>query len=128
MQWVPPPDMTFVPPPCGTSSAARVSRGSEFDVWPGLSVQDPERNPSEHITVTVVIYNTVANGVPSEEDVMAAIDDLESLYEKCQVKGRLEEATFDFMKKELKAEDIVDIETKLLQQPSTLSALPLEFV
>ena len=25
----------------GRSSAARVSRGSEFDVWPGLSVKDP---------------------------------------------------------------------------------------
>merc|ERR1719491_2303493 len=30
--------------PRGTANAARVSRGSEFDVWPGLSVTAPKRN------------------------------------------------------------------------------------
>ena len=39
------------------STAARVSRGSEYDRWPGLSVKSPKRNASEHITVTVVLYN-----------------------------------------------------------------------
>ena len=41
----------------GESTAARVSRGSEYDRWPGLSVKSPKRNASEHITVTVVLYN-----------------------------------------------------------------------
>jgi len=64
----------------GKANAARVSRGTEVDMWHGLSVKVPERNRSEHITVTVVIYNTVAGGVPSAEDVEAAVDDMEALY------------------------------------------------
>ena len=47
-------------PTVGQSSAARVSRGSEYDTWSGLSVKAPKRNPSEHVTVTVVMYNAVA--------------------------------------------------------------------
>ena len=43
----------------GQSSAARVSRGTEYDTWPGLSVQAPKRNSAEHVTVTVVLYNAV---------------------------------------------------------------------
>ena len=43
----------------GTCSAARVSRGSEYDLWPGLSVKSPKRNALEHVTVTVVLYNAV---------------------------------------------------------------------
>merc|ERR1719352_1463141 len=101
----------------GTANAARVSRGSEFDVWPGLSVKDPERNGSEHVTVTVVIYNTVADGVPSEADVIAAIDDLEDLYAKCGAQGHLADNTFDFMKKELTVRDAIDINTKVTMQP-----------
>merc|ERR1719399_713311 len=85
----------------GAANAARVSRGSEHDVWPGLSVKDPERNGSEHVTVTVVIYNTIADGVPSVEDVIAAIDDLEALYAACSAEGKLADKEFDFMKKEL---------------------------
>merc|ERR1711981_1053994 len=83
--------MDFAPAPecCrGTANAARVSRGSEVDVWPGLSVKKPERHREEHVTVTIVIYNTIADGVPSEEDVLAAIDDLESLYEACRTSGK----------------------------------------
>jgi len=101
----------------GTANAARVSRGSEFDVWPGLSVKDPERNSSEHVTVTVVIYNTVADGVPSEADVIAAIDDLEDLYAKCGAQGHLADNNFDFMKKELTVKDAIDINTKVTAQP-----------
>ena len=41
----------------GESTAARVSRGSEYDRWGGLSVKSPKRNASEHVTVTVVLYN-----------------------------------------------------------------------
>eukprot|EP00931_Biecheleriopsis_adriatica_P106528 TRINITY_DN80966_c0_g1_i1.p1 TRINITY_DN80966_c0_g1~~TRINITY_DN80966_c0_g1_i1.p1 ORF type:complete len:472 (+),score=94.36 TRINITY_DN80966_c0_g1_i1:76-1416(+) len=101
----------------GVANAARVSRGSEFDVWSGLSVERPERNNSEHVTVTVVIYNTVADGVPTEEDVCAAIDDLEGLYMKCSTHGQLADSTFDFMKQELTVKDCVDIKTKVSNQP-----------
>ena len=44
----------------GQANAARVSRGSEVDIWPGLSVSSPQRDFKEHITITVVIYNTIA--------------------------------------------------------------------
>merc|ERR1719428_2349891 len=101
----------------GAANAARVSRGSEHDVWPGLSVKDPERNASEHVTVTVVIYNTVADGIPSEADVIAAIDDLEDLYAKCSAEGHLVDNTFDFMKEQLTVKDAIDINTKVTMQP-----------
>lgn len=103
----------------GTANAARVSRGSEHDIWPGLSVQDPMRHPSEHVTVTVVLYNTIVGGVPSQRDVVAAIDDLEALYAACGTAGCLVEDKFDFMKHELKAEDMVGIAAKVLAQPYT---------
>merc|ERR1719197_1841768 len=50
----------------GSANAARVSRGSEVDTWKGLTKKSPVRNPAEHITISVVLYFTVANGVPSE--------------------------------------------------------------
>merc|ERR1711879_394166 len=81
----------------GTATAARISRGSEYDVWDGLSVEDPERHASEHVTITVVIYNAIAGGVPSQADVIAAIDDLESLYAACADQGNLADDQFDFM-------------------------------
>ena len=102
----------------GTANAARVSRGKEFDVWNGLSQTEPKRNESEHITVTIVSYFTIAGGVPSEADVVAAIDDMEKLYNSCTEKGNLADDTFDFMKDELTVKDVVDIQTKIkTQQP-----------
>ena len=101
----------------GVANAARVSRGSEFDVWSGLTVREPERHRSEHVTITVVLYNTVAGGVPTEEDVQAAVDDLEQLYASCAADGRLGDSTFDFMKEELTVKDAVDITTKVKTQP-----------
>merc|ERR1712137_1069502 len=89
-------------PKIGTANAARVSKGTKHGLWGGLGVSAPQRHPSEHITVTIVIYNTISGGVPSETDVIAAIDDMEKLYTACgQGKsGRLADAGFDFMKKE----------------------------
>merc|ERR1712037_856364 len=60
------------------------------------SVQNPMRHPSEHVTVTVVLYNTIVGGVPSQRDVVAAIDDLEALYAACGTAGCLVEDEFDF--------------------------------
>jgi len=85
-------------PKRGVANAARVSKGSVVDSWGGLTVHAPERHQSEHVTVTVVIYNTVVGGVPTVADVAAAIDDLERLYAGCSAAGKLAEPTFDFMK------------------------------
>jgi len=106
-----------VPPQLGVSNAARVSRGTEVDMWSGLTVKEPKRNKTEHVTVTVVIYNTVTGGVPTVDDVAAAIDDLEALYEACGVSGKLVEKDFDFMKKELTVKDAQELVTKLTFQP-----------
>lgn len=101
----------------GKAMAARVSRGSEVDVWDGLTVKEPQRNPAEHITVTVVIYNTVAGGVPDEVDVAAAIDDMEALYRACHWNGRLTDDGAAFMKAELTVADTASIKSKLAHQP-----------
>ena len=84
----------------GTSNAARVSSGSKFDDWRGLEITKPERHPSEHLTVTCVLYYTVAKGVPTTEDVVAAIDDMEALYAACgqERHGQLSDKPFAFMK------------------------------
>merc|ERR1711904_267310 len=105
------------PPRKGRANAARVSRGSEVDVWGGLTVKQPTRHSEEHITVTVVIYNTVAGGVPSEEDVVAAVDDMEQLYRQCQWDGHLADEGAAFMKDELTVATAQDIQAKLVHQP-----------
>ena len=56
------------------------ARGTEYDVWKGLSIRSLQRNATEHVTVTVVIYHVVRGGGLTPQDVAAAIDDLESLY------------------------------------------------
>ena len=101
----------------GTCTAARVSRGSEYDIWPGLSIQSPERHPSEHVTITVVMYNTVKDGIPSADDVAAAIDDLEGLYQACSENGLLADDVMSFMKEELTVANMASITSKLTFQP-----------
>lgn len=101
----------------GTSSAARVSRGSKEDTWDGLTVTNPQRNGQEHITATIVMYYLCRGGVPTETDIMAAIDDLESLYQSVEVSGNLADCTFDFMKSSFTNEDMMDIATKIITQP-----------
>jgi len=111
------------PAPSGRSSAARVSRGTEHDVWKGLSIKSPKRNDTEHVTVTVVMYNAVKGGVPTPEDVAAAIDDLEGLYRACADSGRLAEAKFDFMKEQLKVDDVINIAEKVAFQPPAVDVI-----
>jgi len=110
----------------GTSNAARVSCGSDAGVWDGCSLKTPVRNRSEHVTITVVMYHTVTGGVPSEDDVVAAIDDLESLYAACQAQGRLADPQFNFMKAPLVLNDIVDIVMKLFTQPANNDRIPMQ--
>mmetsp|Transcript_248 Transcript_248/g.330 ORF Transcript_248/g.330 Transcript_248/m.330 type:complete len:400 (-) Transcript_248:106-1305(-) len=100
----------------GKSSAARVSRGTKVDIWNGLTIKEPKRHPNEHITATIVMYYTCSGGVPSEEDVKAAIDDLEEMYHSVE-NGMLANRSFDFMKSELTVKDTIDIKEKMTNQP-----------
>ncbi|KAK3285323.1 hypothetical protein CYMTET_6399 [Cymbomonas tetramitiformis] len=101
----------------GTANAARVSRGTRQDTLtrqqlnPGL--QSARRHPSEHVTVTIVIYNTVAGGVPTEDDIMAAVDDMEMLYAACNWTGNLGSSGADFMKSELTVKDAVEVSRRV---------------
>lgn len=86
LSFEPPPRMPTHPKQ-GTSSAARISRGSLVDNdWKGLSVVNPKRHPKEHVTVTIVTYHVCQGGMPTERDVLKAVDDLEALYESVQSK------------------------------------------
>jgi hypothetical protein len=78
-------------------SAGRLSRGSEYDTWECID-ESLKREHSQHITVTIVLYNTVAGGVPNETDITTAIDDMENLYESCHWNGDLTEKPAAFMK------------------------------
>merc|ERR1719487_465811 len=105
-------------PRVGIANAARVSRGSMADkLDKTVEISKPTRDPSQHVTVTVVIYNTVAGGVPSAADVKAAVDDMEQLYASCGWTGTLASANAGFMKKELTVKDAIDISEKLTTQP-----------
>jgi len=99
----------------GTSNAARVSRGSEQDTWSGLNKKDPVRDPSQHGTITVTLYYTVVGGVPSEEDILASIEDLNQLYRSCASDKNLVDC--GEITKELTVKDTIDIEKKLFTQP-----------
>lgn len=81
----------------GISKAARVSRGGLFDTtWTGLAAEMPlKRHSTQRITITVVLYNVVAGGVPAEADVVAAIDDLERLYAACRATNRSNTTLFN---------------------------------
>lgn len=78
-------------------SAARLSRGSEHDTWKGIT-GNVKRDTDHHVTVTIVLYNSVAGGVPDSSDVVAAIDDMENLYKACHWSGKLNEKPASFMK------------------------------
>merc|ERR1719359_174480 len=108
---------SMAPPRRGKASAARVSRGSQVDTWQGLSLSRPKRDAHQHVTVTVVIYNTVAGGVPSPEDVAAAIADMDALYASCGWTGALASEGANFMKSELTVGDALKIAEKVTTQP-----------
>eukprot|EP01147_Barroeca_monosierra_P002668 gene2668-5561_t len=111
--------------PRGISNAARVSRGTCDGTYDGLTVRHLSRDPSQHLTVTVVFYNTVAGGVPSVEDVKAAILDMEELYKACLWSGNLVDDQADFMKEELTVKNVADIATKVTEQPYIPASQPV---
>lgn len=87
-------------------------------VYEGLTKRDPVRDAGQHPTITCILFNTVAGGIPSVEDVAAAIEDMERLYAACDA-GRLADDKFDFMKTELTVKDVQDVVTKVVTQPYT---------
>lgn len=102
-------------PKVGVSNAARVSRGTEEDVWPGVDNKEPERDPSQHITITVTMYYTCAGGVPSKEDVESCLEDLDNLYSKCPSDKKLVDCTE--VTAELTVKNTMDIKEKVTTQP-----------
>jgi len=109
----------------GTAQAARVSRGSVFDTnWGGLGNKNPLRAEGEHLTATIVFYNTISGGTPTPEDVLAAVQDMEELYAACTAQaggatGQLadDNEALDFFKKPLEPEDVKVIAEKLAHDP-----------
>ncbi|GMI30840.1 hypothetical protein TeGR_g5424 [Tetraparma gracilis] len=111
--------------PTGKSSAARVSRGSAVDEtvpYEGLKVKDAKRHENECITVTIVFYYVCAGGVPSESDVVSAINDLENMYRGVE-NSNLGDEKFDFMKSELTVNDANQIAAKITEQPPKPTAV-----
>lgn len=106
--------------PLGTARAARVSRGGEvLGDFIIAKNKKPKRDSGQHITVTIVLYNTVVGGVPSGLDVKAAIDDMEKLYSACSWSGNLADNEAAFMKSKLTSATAADIAEKIAPQPST---------
>ena len=110
-----PPQRQSAPVAVGVSNAARVSRGAEEDVWPGLAKKDATRDASQHGTITVTMYYTVVGGIPSEADVLAAVADLNELYAGCAKEMRLADA--HDVTAELTVKNTQDIALKVTQQP-----------
>jgi hypothetical protein len=74
----------------GVSSAARVSKGSVADEPASkVDVTTLKRSETEHITITVIMYHVVKGGLPTKEDVIAAVAQLDQLYSSCKWSGTL---------------------------------------
>jgi hypothetical protein len=79
----------------GKSFVARVSLGSvEKTYKSGEKVIDSEnwtRHPDQHPTVTITSYYMVENGVPTVQDMEAAIADINECYRHCGLEGNLDQ-------------------------------------
>ncbi len=81
----------------GQSNAARISRGSASETGQKapIDTKSMTRDPEQHITITVVIYNTIEGlTIPTEEDIKNAIAELEGFYASCTKTQFLSETTF----------------------------------
>ena len=94
------PFESSVPTPCVPSPGQEVSNGAGVkkndtnDGWSGFKVRSPKRHESQRITITIMLFKVVSGRVPSEADVLAAIDELENLYVACSAKQRSEPGIF----------------------------------
>jgi hypothetical protein len=76
----------------GVSSAARVSKGSvASERAVEIDTTKHKRSESEHITITVILYHVVKGGIPTREDVVAAVSELDNLYTNCTWSGNLKD-------------------------------------
>lgn len=74
------------------SYASRVSAGTTADgTSAALTVNTRQicRHPDQHITVTITHYYVVKDGVPTEQDIVTAIKEMNSLYKSCGVSTTL---------------------------------------
>lgn len=111
----------------GKASAARVSCGALEDYWPGLTVKAPRRDTREHCTVTVQLYHVVTGGMPSVEDVKAAVEEMDMLYKACGGwHGQLAEKGADFMKAALQDEDVEGCLMKAWTQPAAKGLVSID--
>lgn len=78
----------------GISSAARVSKGSvASERAVEVDVNNYKRSDTEHITITVILYHVVKGGLPTQEDVIAAVTELDNLYASCSWSGNLKDTS-----------------------------------
>lgn len=82
----------------GVSSAARVSKGSNVkynedvteDANEEVTMDKYKRSETENITITVMLYHIV-KGLPTKEDVIAVVTELDKLYDSCTWSGNLKD-------------------------------------
>lgn len=109
----------------GTSNAARVSRGTQEDVYHGVANRSMLRDPSQHGTITVTMYYTVAGGVPSPADIKSAVDDLDLLYKACPSDKRLVDCSE--VTAELTVKAMQDVHQKVTTEPyKPASSMPVD--
>jgi huntingtin len=101
----------------GISSAARVSKGSVASE-PAIKVDTSvlKRSETEHITITVILYHVVKGGIPTREDVIAAVTELEQLYESCKWSGTLKDISAHNVIPSLVKDEVVQDSYKLLNR------------
>lgn len=74
------------------SSAARVSKGTVASEYATeVDTTRIKRSETEHITITVILYHVVKGGIPTREDVISAVTELDQLYSSCTWSGNLKD-------------------------------------
>jgi hypothetical protein len=94
--------------PRGRSSVARVSLGSTSGKASLLVQKNPQRHKHEHITVTIIRYHVVQDGVPTAEDVKRATQEMDRFYEVLDA-GNLADIAFDFVKSDMSASEVAAV-------------------
>lgn len=76
----------------GVSSAARISKGSvASEKATEVDIEKLKRSETEHITITVILYHVVKGGIPTKEDVLSSVKELDQLYSSCMWSGNLKD-------------------------------------
>lgn len=83
--------------PRGRYSAARVFLGVRVGACRSLLITEPTRKQDEHVTITCGFHSALSSGIPSENDVLAAVNDMEKVYLAFSDSGCLGDRKFNFM-------------------------------